>query len=462
MVGGPRVLGGRYRLDEPLASGGMGTVYVATDERLGRRVAVKLLKDELAHDDRFVQRFRREARAAAALSHPNVASVFDYGEDSGTPFIVMELAPGRDLARVLREDGPLPAARARRIATQMCAALGHAHAAGLVHRDVKPANVIVDADDRVKVTDFGIARATGESTLTATGTVLGSAHYMSPEQASGAPVTPASDVYAAGLVLYEMLTNALPFTGESPVAVALRHVSDEVPRPSALNPDVPADLDDAVARATARDPAERWRSAGEMAAALTGEDRATVPLATDATQVIGPGGAAPATTVWPIPGDRYDPRRLGTGVLVAGAALVVVAAALWAWTLSRPDEPVRANERREASRDARATETPAPSSHAYALTDFRGWALKEAEKELGEHGLVAVVVEQASEEPEDEVIASEPGPGTALAPGETVTLIVSTGEEADEEAGESGEGDGPGRSEEAPGHAKKDKDGEED
>ena len=377
----------------------------------------------------------------------------------------MELAPGRDLARVLREEGPLSAARARNIAAQVCAALGHAHAAGLVHRDVKPANVIVDADDRVKVTDFGIARAAGESTLTATGTVLGSAHYMSPEQASGAQVTPASDVYSAGLVLYEMLTNALPFTGESPVAVAMRHVSEDVPRPSTLNPDVPPALDAVVARATARDPAQRWQSAAEMGAALTGGDEvATAPLAPDSTRVIGPGGAAAAATVWPIPGDRYDPRRLGIKVLVTGAALALVAAALWVWVLVRPDGGAQANDRRGTRPVARATETRSPASHAYELEDFTGWNLKDAEKELEEHDLVVIVVEQGSEEPKDEVIASEPEPGTAVAAGGTVTLIVSAGEmdeEPDEEDEEPDE-EGPGRSDEPPGHAKKDKDKDKD
>nr|MDQ3958632.1 protein kinase [Actinomycetota bacterium] len=290
MVGGPALLGGRYRLGERIAAGGMGTVYTATDERLGRQVAVKVLRDELADDDRFVERFRREARAAASLTHPNVAAVFDYGGDGGRlggtreqsggrlggtrersggrPFIVMELARGRDLAMLLREEGPLAPERAAAIGAQVCDALAHAHAAGLVHRDVKPANVIVDEADAVKVTDFGIARAAGESTLTVTGSVLGSAHYIAPEQASGGQVTAATDVYAAGILLYEMLTNALPFTGESALAIAMRHVSDEVPAPSAVNPRVPEWLDGIVARATAKDPAARWADARDMAEAL--------------------------------------------------------------------------------------------------------------------------------------------------------------------------------------------------
>ncbi|HEX2057929.1 MAG TPA: protein kinase [Actinomycetota bacterium] len=463
MVGG-RLLGGRYLLEERIAAGGMGTVYAATDQRLDRRVAVKLLKDDLAHDDRFVARFEREARAAAALSHPNVASVFDYGEDEGVPYIVMELASGRDLARLLREEGRLPAIRARSIGAQICAALAHAHAAGLVHRDVKPANVIVDDSDHVKVTDFGIARAAGESTLTATGSVLGSAHYMAPEQASGAPVTSATDVYAAGIVLYEMLTSALPFTGDSPVSVAMRHVSDEVPAPSSVAPDVPASLDRVVARATAKDPSARWPNAAAMGAALEGGDTAEVPApAAAATQVIGPHGTAQATTVWPIPGDRYDPRRLGTRVLTVAAVLALVAAGVWVWLLTKPDEePARATGGREQREEPVATTEREPASEEYVLPNLVGTPFKEAAKELEEHGLVVVPVEQPADVEKDEVLGMQPDAGTAVVPGETVTLIVSTGkaeEEPEEDDDESEGEEGPGNSENAPGHDK-DKDKE--
>ncbi|MDQ3953073.1 MAG: protein kinase [Actinomycetota bacterium] len=453
MVGG-RLLGGRYLLEERIAAGGMGTVYGATDQRLQRRVAVKLLKEDLAQDERFVARFEREARAAAALSHPNVASVFDYGEDEATRFIVMELAPGRDLARVLREDGRLPPERARAIGVQICAALAHAHSAGLVHRDVKPANVIVDESGGVKVTDFGIARASGETTLTATGSVLGSAQYMAPEQASGAPVTPATDVYSAGIVLYEMLTNAVPFTGDSPVSVAMRHVSDEVPAPSSVVPGVPESLDRIVSRATAKDPARRWPDAAAMGAALEGGD----------TVEVAPAAATAPTTVWPIPGDRYDPRRLGTRVLVLAAVLAVGAAAVWAWLLTRPDEePARAADRRDERVEPLATPEPDSASQAYELPDLTGMPFKEAEKELEEHGLVVVPREQPADVEKDEVLGMEPEPGTAVSPGATVTLIVSTGkveEEPDEDDDDSEGGEGPGNSENAPGHTKDEKEDE--
>ena len=258
----------RYHLEERIAAGGMGTVWAAQDERLGRRVAVKMLKDDLAGDPRFVERFRREARAVAALGHPNIANVFDYGEDHGKHFIVMELVEGRDLARLLREEGPMNAGRAAGIAAQACEALGHAHLAGVIHRDVKPGNVMVGDDDRVKVTDFGIARAQGDTSLTATGSVLGTSHYLSPEQAAGGSIGPPSDVYSMGCVLYEMLTGAVPFTGESPVGIAMRHVSEEVPPPSSLAADVPPAVDDVVAKATAKDPKDRFADGRDMAAAL--------------------------------------------------------------------------------------------------------------------------------------------------------------------------------------------------
>ncbi|MGH8881279.1 MAG: protein kinase domain-containing protein, partial [Stackebrandtia sp.] len=255
-------------------------MWRAEDSRLGRIVAVKQLRDSLAGDPAFVERFRREARAVAALSHPNIAGVFDYGEDEGKHFIVMEHVPGRDLSQVIREDGPLDSDRATSITAQVCDALGHAHAAGVIHRDVKPANIIVTDDGRVKVTDFGIARAVGDTTLTAAGSVLGTAHYVSPEQAGGERVSGASDIYSLGIVLYEMLTGSVPFTGDSPIAVAMRHLSDDVPPPSELQSEVPAHLDDAVARATAKEPTDRFPTAEEMAAALRRTDGgATAPMA---------------------------------------------------------------------------------------------------------------------------------------------------------------------------------------
>jgi serine/threonine protein kinase len=264
------MLAGRYVLIERIASGGMGTVYRATDDRLGRTVAVKVLRDELAGDERFVRRFRREARSVAALSHPNIAAVFDYGEDERY-FIVMEFVAGRDLSHLLK-GGPLHPDRAAHIAAQTLNALGHAHRSGVVHRDVKPENIIIVGgvasdpwEESVKVTDFGIARMADDSTLTATGAVLGTAHYLSPEQAKGERVGPPSDIYSAGVVLYEMLVGEPPFVGDSPLAVAMRHADQKIPPVAGRKPDVPSSLSAIVARATAKEARARYSSADEMA-----------------------------------------------------------------------------------------------------------------------------------------------------------------------------------------------------
>jgi hypothetical protein len=263
-----RVFSGRYLLTRKIAAGGMGTVYEGIDRRLARVVAIKLLKEEIAADKRFVERFRREACSAAALTHPNIALIFDYGEEGSTSYIVMELVRGLDLDRVLEEEAPLALGRCVRITSAVLEALEHAHGAGVIHRDVKPANVIVGDGDRIKVTDFGIARAAGESRLTGTGVILGSAHYVSPEQVAGRPSLPQSDVYSAGIMLYEMLTGERPFEGESLLQIAKRHVTDDVGPPSARNPEIPAALDEVVLRATARGPEERFGSAAEMMLAL--------------------------------------------------------------------------------------------------------------------------------------------------------------------------------------------------
>jgi len=252
-------LQGRYRLNHWLAAGAMGTVYEATDERLNRHVVVKVLKEGLSQDASFVERFRREARAVAALSHPNIASVYDSGEDAGRHFMVMELVKGRDLGRIINEDGALSPDRAADIAAQMCDALAHAHAAGIIHRDVKPANVIVDeGTGQALVTDFGIARAAGDSTLTGTGLGLGTANYLAPERATGSHTTESSDLYSVGIVLFEMLIGSVPFRGDSVVEVAMQNVSKDVPAPSSIDPSVPSWLDAVVAESTVKDPARRF------------------------------------------------------------------------------------------------------------------------------------------------------------------------------------------------------------
>jgi eukaryotic-like serine/threonine-protein kinase len=261
------VLGGRYTLLAVLGTGGMATVWRARDEMLGREVAVKVLSPNHATDPEFLARFEREARHAAAVSHPRLVTVFDCGVERGTPFIVMELVAGRTLRQVLDEAGVLPIEQAVTVAAAVCEGLAAAHAAGLVHRDITPANIAVNGGE-VKILDFGIARVDGTRATTATGTVLGTAAYLSPEQASGNPAGPPSDVYSVGCVLFEMLTGRPPFTADSPVGLAYRQVHDDPGPPSAERPGVPARLDQITAQLLAKDPAARPRSAAAARAGL--------------------------------------------------------------------------------------------------------------------------------------------------------------------------------------------------
>ncbi len=286
-----QVLGGRYRLIELLGQGGMATIYRATDTGLGRDVALKLLRPEYLRDPDFSSRFRQEAQAAASLSHPNVVTVHDYGEDPSGPFIAMELVDGEDLATILKRSGALPPRQAARIAAGVARALGAAHAKGIIHRDVKPGNVLIGRDGRVKVVDFGIARAVAEAQMTMPGTTLGSVHYFSPEQARGDATTTASDIYSLGIVLYEMLTGLRPWTGDSAASVALARLSGPVPDPVAVRSSLPPDLAAITRKALALDPDERFSSAGAMADALEASLASTAGMV-GATALADAAGAA--------------------------------------------------------------------------------------------------------------------------------------------------------------------------
>jgi len=454
MVTTLRVLNDRYRIESKIATGGMGTVYSATDERLDRSVAVKILDDRLAEDPAFVERFRREARSVAALAHPNIARVFDYVEADDEHFIVMELVEGEDLARLLQREDALSPDRAGRIAIQMCAALDHAHSAGIVHRDMKPANVIVTDGDTVKVTDFGIARAVGESKLTVTGAVMGSAHYISPEQANGKEIGPASDIYSTGVVLYEMLTGRVPFTGESLMAVAAKHLTDSVPRPSATNRSIPAVYDDIVERATAKDPRHRYSDAASLQQALQdaarGAGGGTAPATTarldaaDSTDVLV--ATDETRTVWPIPGNRWDPHRVGRIVLAAFGVLAIVAAALLVARLGDVDRRARSDE-------PVTNESPAAPAFTMPSEDLLIGASQEAVTNVLDDWGVEYSIQTVSAEDygldlaEGRIVATRPAPGEQVGAGEVVTLFVSDG-------GEDGEGDQPDERGEPPGKAK--------
>jgi beta-lactam-binding protein with PASTA domain/predicted Ser/Thr protein kinase len=267
MVESGTLIDGRYEVLSRIGSGGMGNVYLARDQLLGRQVAVKLLHHRFAEDQEFVERFRREASSAAGLSHPNVVAVFDRGEWDGTYYIAMEYLPGRSLKTIVREQGPVDPGLAIDIVIQILRAARFAHRRGIIHRDLTPHNVILDEEGRAKVTDFGIARA-GASDMTLTGSIMGTAQYLSPEQAQGHAVNASSDLYAVGIVLYELLTGSVPFDGETAVTIALKQVSAVPVPPSRLNPVVSADLDAVVLRALAKDPAERFADAEEFIEAL--------------------------------------------------------------------------------------------------------------------------------------------------------------------------------------------------
>ncbi|TQK18035.1 serine/threonine-protein kinase [Microbacterium sp. SLBN-154] len=299
--------GGRYELDSRIAIGGMGEVWEATDHVIGRTVAIKILKDEYMGDPGFLERFRAEARHAALVNHEGIASVFDYGEEAGSAFLVMELVPGEALSTILERDGALSTDKTLDIVAQTAAALQAAHAAGLVHRDIKPGNLLITPDGRVKITDFGIARIADQVPLTATGQVMGTVQYLSPEQASGHPASPATDTYSLGIVAYESLAGKRPFTGESQVAIAMAQINEQ---PPPLPPTVAQPVQNLVMAMIAKKPEDRPASAAAVARAASALRRgdlaaaaAAVPavagaavLADDATQLLAPAGATAAAT----------------------------------------------------------------------------------------------------------------------------------------------------------------------
>ena len=477
----------RYTLGERIAVGGMGEVYLATDDRLGRRVAVKVLSPAFAESPDFIERFRREALTAARLSHPNIAQVYDYGVDGASHFIVMEYAEGSDLAHLIREHGRLTPSDAVRVAEQVCAALATAHRSGVVHRDVKPGNVIVRPDGTVKVTDFGIARALGQASLTDTGTVMGTAAYVAPEQARGEATTPSSDLYSLGILLFQMLTGAVPFEGDTPVAVAIRHLDEPVPLPSSRVADLPANLDEVVARATAKSPADRFPDADAMAAALRVHeplaDAATRALPSgDATALLDLGAAAAAEAATrsgqatvsypaasaadrasspaadptlstakmpaasPPPPERpvettrrstaaaarRDRSRGNRVVWVLGAAVVALVAIL-AYVLlsgSDPQTPPAAGTRPAASASSSPSAPPttaAPADGSAVPAGLVGQQRDAAVKELIGLGVNVRWVLVRSGEPEGAVMGSFPAEGQPMSKGQTVALVVSRG-----------------------------------
>ena len=294
----PDIIDNRYEIIRRLGSGGMADVFLARDTHLGREVAIKVLYQRYADDNEFVARFRREAQSAAGLNHPHIVSIYDRGEADGSYYIAMEYLEGRSLKQVISERGPLEPALAIDISEQILQALQFAHENNVIHRDIKPHNIIINSRNQVKVTDFGIARAGSAARMTETGSIIGTAQYLSPEQAKGLAVEQGSDLYSLGIVLYEMLTGQVPFEGENPVAIALKHLSDAPVPPQALNPEIPDNLNAVVMKALAKDPANRYRSAEEFMTDME-RCRRDLPVApplpaddTARTEIIAPAAAA--------------------------------------------------------------------------------------------------------------------------------------------------------------------------
>jgi serine/threonine-protein kinase len=480
-----RLLGGRYRLDGLAGAGGMAEVYAATDERLGRRVAVKVLRPHYAADPVVVARFQQEAESAARLAHPNIITVFDVGQDlpgSGepgpadgelsaptpaVPYIVMELVEGQTLAQELEEaGGPLPVARAVALGMQIAAAVAHAHRSGIVHRDIKPHNVLVTPDGEAKVGDFGIARAAAEVQVTQPGIVWGSLPYLAPEQLRGEPAGPASDVYSLGVVLYQMLAGRLPYEADTVAGLAYQQLHSQPVSLRAINPQVPPELAHIVQQALARDPAERYPSARELLVDLRRFQQATIGatqpwqvrsatrahLAAPAPAVSATGRATPVRQARPT---TAMPQRRRTGLpgwlvafmaLAALTALVVVGgvygAVYWgvdlaAVGLGQATPTAQPTPQPTPSPTPQPTPTftptPAPTSTPapqFALGDYRRRAWAAVLPELERIGFKVQLEEQFSDEvPSGYIIDQDPPAGAVVTVGSTVKLIASKGKD---------------------------------
>jgi len=409
------MLAERYAIDAPIARGGMADVFLARDQQLDRPVAVKVLFPEFARDPNFVERFRREAQHAAMLNHPNIVSVYDYGQQGGTYFIVMEYVEGQSLRDVLRSQGALSPMQSARIAAEIAGALDFAHRHGTVHRDIKPGNVLLTPSGQVKVTDFGIAANPTDAGagLTQTGAVIGTATYFSPEQAQGYQVDGRSDVYSLGVVLYEMLTGRAPFVADSPVAVAMKHVRDAVVAPSQLVPNVPPDLERIVMTSLAKDVNARYQSAEALRADLVRFGRGQ---AVEGAQ-IAPAVAAPvpapvvATAATPNPNQEMwddEERHYGARIATVIGLLLLVAVIVYAIFFLGVGK------------------NSANSPPTVEVPSVVGQTFDQASAAIVAAGFKVARVDEVSGQPIDTVVSQQPDSGRLLAKGRTVTLTVSS------------------------------------
>jgi serine/threonine-protein kinase len=441
--------GGRYELESRIAIGGMGEVWEATDHVIGRTVAIKILKDEYMGDPGFLERFRAEARHAALVNHEGIASVFDYGEEAGSAFLVMELVPGEALSTILERDGSLSTDKTLDVVAQTSAALQAAHAAGLVHRDIKPGNLLITPDGRVKITDFGIARIADQVPLTATGQVMGTVQYLSPEQASGHPASPATDTYSLGIVAYESLAGKRPFTGESQVAIAMAQINEQ---PPPLPPTVAQPVQNLVMAMIAKKPEDRPASAAAVARAATALRRGDVAAAAaavpsiaaglgsdDATQLLTAGAATaaatqllPATATTTVVEDEPEKKKRSpwTWPLIALIALLllVLGGTIWAIMANQGEpEPAPSTPSPTVSRATSPAPTPAPTSERVDVSalGLTGKNCDDARGILEENDLVAsCVAGNAAPTADQEGIVYTVDPTGRVEQGTTITLTT--------------------------------------